>query len=261
LENRCLSCDAFLAEGASFCPRCGKAVGLFGALNPPPLYPTAVKRRLGTASWEDMKHVLGFYSLILGSSLFFGLLQWAKPGPIADVFDASVFIALVLGYLFRNWGGVAKVFRLRKPKARRLVELAIICVVVYFFLQFYFSAMEYFGWPMLKMTGPYTKAHWPLWSIFALICLEPGVFEEIAFRGIIQTKLSHILSVREALFIQAALFSIMHLSPMIFVSHFVMGLFLGWVRLRTGHLYFGMLLHMAWNAMCVLQELKYMGGV
>lgn len=106
------------------------------------------------------------------------------------------------------------------------------------------------------MTLPFTKAHWPVWSIFALISVEPGIVEEIAFRGIIQTKLAEILSTREALLLQAALFSVLHLSPAIFVSHFVMGLLLGWVRLRSRHIYYGMILHAAWNAICVLKELQ-----
>src|SRR5579859_7343479 len=97
------------------------------------------------------------------------------------------------------------------------------------------------SWGLYNMSAKYVKAGWPLWAILGTISVEPGVFEEIAFRGIIQTKLSRILSVKEALIIQAALFSILHLNPMIFVSHFVMGLLLGWVRLRSGHVYYGML--------------------
>jgi membrane protease YdiL (CAAX protease family) len=89
-----------------------------------------------------------------------------------------------------------------------------------------------------------------------MISLVPGVVEEVAFRGVLQTRLSKILTQKEALLLQAALFSVLHLSPAIFVSHFVMGLLLGWVRMKTGHIYYGMLLHMAWNALVLLQELK-----
>jgi membrane protease YdiL (CAAX protease family) len=35
-----------------------------------------------------------------------------------------------------------------------------------------------------------------------------------------------------------------------------MGLVLGWARLRTGKVYYGMLLHMSWNAFVLLQEMS-----
>jgi len=258
LESRCPSCDSPADESAAFCPHCGKPTGFVEPLGLPLAATQGPRLKgLGTASWEEMKQVLVFYAILLGCSLFFGLLEWAHPGPQAEIYDAAVFILIVMAYLVRNWRDVSRVFRFRKPKSKRLAELAVVCAVVYFFLQGYFWAVEHLGVPMMNYTEDYTKAHWPLWGMLALVSLEPGVFEEIAFRGILQTKLSHILSVREALIIQAALFSILHLSPGIFVSHFVMGLLLGWVRLRTGHLYFGMLLHMAWNAMVILKELGY----
>lgn len=205
-----------------------------------------------------MKGLLAFYGILMGCSMFFGLLEWLKLGLWPSLFDDLIFTALVLGFLALRWGKVSRVFRLRKPKVRRVLELTILCVIVFFFLKFYFSAIEHFGWPILKMTEDYKKAHWPLWAIFGIICVQPGIFEEIAFRGILQTQLSRILSVKEALFIQAALFSILHLSPLIFVSHFVMGLLLGWVRFRTGTVYWGMLLHMSWNAYVVAQELGFL---
>lgn len=59
---------------------------------------------------------------------------------------------------------------------------------------------------------------------------------------------------REAWLIPAALFSLLHLSPIVFPSHFVMGLVFGYVRLRTRSLYPGMLLHASRNALQVFAE-------
>ena len=252
MSSTCLFCGGSLAEGAAFCTHCGKSTGA-PAFHPPA--PTAMKRRLGTASWDEMKSLVSFYGVLLGCSMFFGLLGWLEPGPLGEVVEDSVFISLVLWYLTAHWEKISGAFRWRKPKPRRLVELAILATAVYFFLQFYFWVFEHLTFSMLKITETFTKAHWPLWAILGIISVEPGIFEEIAFRGILQTKLSRILSVKEALLIQAALFSILHLSPAIFVSHFVMGLLLGWARFRFGHIYFGMALHMCWNAYCVFQEL------
>ena len=74
------------------------------------------------------------------------------------------------------------------------------------------------------------------------------MLEEITFRGLIYQKLKSIMSDKESLFIQASLFSVLHLMPTIFISHLVMGLFLGWLRQQTDGLYMSIIFHIAWNS-------------
>ena len=87
-----------------------------------------------------------------------------------------------------------------------------------------------------------------------LISLLPGIVEEVGFRGIIQSLLARITGAREAWLIQAALFSILHLSPLMFPDHFLMGLCLGYLRSRSRSLYPGIALHASWNALVLVQE-------
>ena len=63
----------------------------------------------------------------------------------------------------------------------------------------------------------------------------------------------------DAMLLQAAMFSILHLAPLSFASHFVMGLGLGWLVVRTRSLYAGMLLHALWNGMIVWLEYQAAG--
>ena len=83
----------------------------------------------------------------------------------------------------------------------------------------------------------------------------PAIFEELAFRGYILAQLDRWLRPGEALFVQAALFSVLHVSVAVFLSHFIMGLGLGLLRRRTHSLYPGMLAHGCWNAWVVTAEL------
>jgi membrane protease YdiL (CAAX protease family) len=73
----------------------------------------------------------------------------------------------------------------------------------------------------------------------------PAVIEEVTFRGVIQTSPEHVVNRRGTWLIQAALLSILHLLPAIFLSHFAMGLCFGILRNRSKSLYPGMLLHAA----------------
>jgi membrane protease YdiL (CAAX protease family) len=56
--------------------------------------------------------------------------------------------------------------------------------------------------------------------------------------------------------VQAALVSALHLSPVILVTHFAMGLAFGWVRRLSGSLFPGIMLHGAWNAWVVVSSIR-----
>jgi membrane protease YdiL (CAAX protease family) len=90
-----------------------------------------------------------------------------------------------------------------------------------------------------------------------LVSVVPAIIEELAFRGVIQSSLEKVFDARDAWIIQAALFSVLHLLPINFPSHFLMGLCFGYARNRTRSLYPGMLMHASWNAFVVLRELNY----
>ena len=94
-----------------------------------------------------------------------------------------------------------------------------------------------------------------MWLIVVLSCVVAPIFEELCFRGYILGKLTRALGPTDALVIQAALFSVLHLAPIIFVSHFLMGLAFGYLARAAKSLYPPMALHAAWNSLVILSEL------
>ncbi|MGZ9124714.1 MAG: CPBP family intramembrane glutamic endopeptidase [Candidatus Binatia bacterium] len=93
------------------------------------------------------------------------------------------------------------------------------------------------------------------WAVLA-ICVQPAVFEEIAFRGIIQDSLTRVLGARESLIVTALMFGILHLSIPSLPHLLALGLVLGWLRLRTQSLLPGMALHFTHNFLVLVGE-KY----
>ena len=91
------------------------------------------------------------------------------------------------------------------------------------------------------------------WAVL-LICVQPAIFEELAFRGIIQGSLERFLGAREALIVSALMFGILHLSILSLPHLLVMGLVLGWLRLKTGSLLPGMALHFSHNFLVIVDE-------
>ena len=58
----------------------------------------------------------------------------------------------------------------------------------------------------------------------------------------------------ETVIVTAAIFAILHLNLASFVHLLVIGLALGLVRLRSGSVYPGMILHFTHNFLCILTE-------
>ena len=88
--------------------------------------------------------------------------------------------------------------------------------------------------------------------IILLVCVQPAIFEELGFRGVVLPGLQPALAPREAVIVSALLFMTLHLMVGSFPHLFVMGLILGYLRVKTGSLLPGMLMHFVHNLLCVL---------
>jgi uncharacterized protein len=85
--------------------------------------------------------------------------------------------------------------------------------------------------------------------------VRQSIVEEVAFRGVMQGSLEQVFIRRDAWLIQGALFGLLHLSPLVFPSHMLMGLCFGFLRNRSNSLYPGMLVHGGWNAWVIYSEI------
>lgn len=72
-------------------------------------------------------------------------------------------------------------------------------------------------------------------SVFVLVLVAP-LTEELLFRGVIMHGFARRYRLRNAILLQALLFSLMHVNPYQIGPAFVYGLILGWLRHRTGSL-------------------------
>jgi membrane protease YdiL (CAAX protease family) len=91
----------------------------------------------------------------------------------------------------------------------------------------------------------------PAWAL-VVIAASPALVEEIAFRGMLQGRLMALLGARNGFVVTAFAFTLAHMSPATMPIHFGIGLYLGWLRERSGSLLPGMLVHFSYNAMVLL---------
>ena len=87
-----------------------------------------------------------------------------------------------------------------------------------------------------------------LLTALSIVVVGP-LAEELVFRGIIQTRLLRAMPPWTAVVLQAALFAIIHGTPIQIVYALLLGLALGFLRSRTGSILPGLAAHAAFNAM------------
>ena len=111
-----------------------------------------------------------------------------------------------------------------------------------------------FNLPQIRYTDDIFAAGWGWGMSILLVCVQPAVVEEVAFRGVIFSALREALESGEAIIVSALMFMILHLSVPSFPHLLLIGLALGWLRAKTGSLVPGMCLHFTHNLLCILSE-------
>lgn len=86
-------------------------------------------------------------------------------------------------------------------------------------------------------------------TIVGLIALYPAIFEELAFRGVIIPGLQRVLSNKEVIAVSGIMFMILHLNIINAPALLAAGLILGYMRIRSGSLWPGVLMHFTHNAL------------
>jgi membrane protease YdiL (CAAX protease family) len=243
-----------------FCPGCGcTAAGPARKAAPSP--PPIERRRPASvfdSHWREIQQVGWLFALLLGSSLIAGVFGRFKPSPWLDVSLSAVDAFIVMAFAVIHHRDIRPLIGRPALDLRGVVTLIMCGLIFVAAMSVYFSLIKWAGFPIFRATGVFQKAGWPAVSMFALVSLSPAIVEEVAFRGVIQSTLQRVAGEREALLIQAALFSVLHLMPMMFISHFFMGLCFGYMRVRSKSLYPSMILHAAWNAFVLCGELHYL---
>ena len=197
------------------------------------------------------------FGLLLASSLVMGL--WDSESRPLDLVVFSIVDGVII-FLFSvpKFRQIASQMVPRSLFTWTAIGYSLVCGILFFiFMSGYIWLARYIGIEVLDDTVFLLTEGWSIWHILIVSSLLPGVLEEIAFRGIIYSGLKRLIRPSSALVVQGAMFSVLHLLPYSFISHFVLGLLLGIVREKSGSLIPGILIHMAWNAYLVLAELQF----
>ena len=107
------------------------------------------------------------------------------------------------------------------------------------------------GWFMELFSRLFESDHGVWFGIMRVVILAP-IVEELIFRGVIFSGFQRIYTSSLAIFFSALLFALFHLNPWQLGPTFLLGLLLGFVRLRTGSLLAAIFTHALHNGMIFL---------
>ncbi|PIE22802.1 MAG: hypothetical protein CSA62_10855 [Planctomycetota bacterium] len=85
-----------------------------------------------------------------------------------------------------------------------------------------------------------------------IVALCPALFEELAFRGLLQGRLSALYGSWQGLLFSSIFFALAHGVTLGLPFHFGLGMWFGWMRMRSASVIPGMLAHFAYNGSLVL---------
>lgn len=252
-----------MASRVKFCPQCG---------NPrsDPVAPCVHCERAAPYQYNPQEHgnkqsqirqVISIYSCMLGSSVVFLIAAVAMSGNASalnfEIFTSSVFsivISCFALYHFRTLLGLT--FHAFNPVW--LLAAIPIAACTSLGASLLVSLLQKFGVENIQYLATFEEsAHPAFWAIL-LVCVQPAIFEELAFRGVIQSCLTKILTNFEAILVSGFMFAILHLTLVSFPHLAILGIILGWLRAKTGSLLPGILLHFLHN-LFVLGLEKYGG--
>ena len=105
-----------------------------------------------------------------------------------------------------------------------------------------------------RIAHPFVIAGYGLGIQLFVVALMPAIWEEIAFRGLIQGQFLRTVGAREAVILSSALFAIIHMTWLSMPYLFALGVVLAVLRQRSGSLLPGMALHGFHNAAVLMLE-------
>jgi membrane protease YdiL (CAAX protease family) len=274
--HRCAACYSPLPTGALFCTECGREAkrpeaaawrtahteaGRFCAaarLDQPHRQPTAtIHQGEDLPGFENIREVGLFFGVILALVLvnFAWGFHTHDDSTASEFVFSGLFYGTIAGFAWR-WRDTVRPL-LRWPDYDRLGLLAMVSTPVLTLTAIEGQSLlaRWLHIPVYSYIKNYVRDGYGFGTALVMVAVLPALFEEIAFRGLILSKLRHVMSLTQALLVTAVLFAVIHFNIVgLFIFLVPMAFLAGWVTARTRSLFPAMLIHFLHNSGVVLLE-------
>jgi membrane protease YdiL (CAAX protease family) len=242
LGKHCEGCEKLIPEDARFCRYCGASQ-------------RDLAEELQEAEGKKWLKLVGiFYGIdlvicaIVNFVHFFRGLEWLI---ITDV----VIACITLLFLAFTWKNIQHLFQWKGFTVPKLMVYSITAVL------FAIGVNLFVRWLNKNIYDQdvyfyYSFGHlaYPKLTMIVIIALLPAIFEELAYRGIILHGLLHVLDEKQAIFVSAFLFALIHMSFISFFWLLPFAIWLGNIRWKENTIWWGVVIHFCFNATACLLE-------
>jgi membrane protease YdiL (CAAX protease family) len=242
----CVNCNQALTAGGRFCSHCGAEQG---ARDPAE----------ASQKWNNIRQILLFFlveALICCVASFvpaFHTLRWSiiVSGLLAIV--AVVFFVL-------NWTACRTLLVWHNFSLSRLLGYCAMAVAGSFVVSFFADSLnrilfsKHFSYYAFYEPHKHGKE-----LVIFFVAVMPAVFEELAYRGFLLGKLLLVTEKKQAIFISAFLFAIMHTSAISLVWLIPFAILIGYVRVRQNTIWYGVCVHFCFNFTVCATEILLAG--
>jgi uncharacterized protein len=237
-----------------YCTQCGRL--MVDPLQPCPSCTIKISpASQGKKEASDLRSSFLLYFLLLGANLVVGLLMYFD---ILSELQGTILSSACIASLPVLWAIRRYRFLLIFAHTGNWKWYGVAAVGAIFTFGFahanVYLMVDLFGAEKIGISAPFQETGSPWITAFLIICIFPAVFEELAFRGILFHTLGNVLKDRDTIVVTAFLFMLLHLTFLGFPYLFLLGLFLGFLRIQSQSLYPCMLLHFLHNTMALLTE-------
>jgi membrane protease YdiL (CAAX protease family) len=194
--------------------------------------------------WKIIRSIIIFYSLYLASTL---PLYWnvnKKMVLIVGCIDAL----LIIFYWMISKVTIIPLFRFNLMVFIYIfVGVGTLVLLLPLNLTYHNLLIKIFGIIKTKVSNPYITMGYDFGMLVFILCVMPAIWEEIAFRGLIQTGLSKQFTRWEVILITSATFAIIHNAFFSWPYLFLLGIVLAILRIKSESLWPPMVAHFVHN--------------
>jgi membrane protease YdiL (CAAX protease family) len=239
---QCSRCNGILQPGEKFCGYCGQEVAVHD-------------EAASSDAFEVIKPTLIYYFVTLILLIVYKFTH-VLPHDIDGFFGVSVIDILIVivfwGYFFHD---LSPLFSLRRLQVKViLLTITGACVGALCVSKLADLINVSLFDEVYNRTYLFEDTSHPLLWATIMICLQPAIFEEVAFRGFMFSNLQVLASSRGAVFISAILFGIMHLSFISIMWLIPLGIVFAMLRVKYDTLWYGIIGHFVYNFTIVALE-------
>ena len=241
-KSICNKCAGVVALNSSYCNHCGARQ--FGA-----------NVNSAENNWRLLKQAALFYAIDILICCFckfvdaFETLSWFVLLDVLAAITTVIFFAI-------NWTENKALMVWRNFSWQKVSAYAAIAVAASVLVHYSVGWLNVVIYSKDEHYFEYAKGNL-LGVVFVIFftAVMPALFEELGYRGYLLQALLKVAGPEQAVYISAFLFAIIHMS---FISLFWLipfALFLGFVRIKEGTLWYGILIHFCFNLTACMFEL------